>query len=63
MLIVEGSPCLQVSAGVALRFKKLTLQEADALRQETNKQVAFIRIPYSFLFPSQHRGRLLSCLS
>lgn len=32
----------QVSAGVALRFKKLTLQEADAIRQRTNKQVELL---------------------
>lgn len=32
----------QVSAGVTLRFKKLTLQEADALRCKTNKQIELL---------------------
>ncbi len=33
---------MQASAGDKLRFKRLSLQEADALRQSTDKQVALL---------------------
>lgn len=33
---------MQASAGDKLRFKRLSLEEADALRQSTDKQVALL---------------------